>query len=118
MSNHCGCNACDNAEETTARPFELAERVQYAPDAIVSSTLADTEVGTLTVFAFDAGQRLSTHSAPYDAIVQILDGEALITVGEVEHTVATGQMIIMPADVPHAVRAQGRFKMLLTMFRA
>jgi quercetin dioxygenase-like cupin family protein len=105
-------------DKPASEPFVLAHRVQYADRSIVSSALADTKVGTLTVFAFDAGQRLSTHSAPYDAIVQILDGEAQITVGDAPYVVKTGEMLIMPADVPHAVVATVPFKMLLTMFKA
>jgi quercetin dioxygenase-like cupin family protein len=118
MSEDCGCCEGCGAGRRGAEPFVLAQRVEYADQAIVSSTLVDGEAGTLTVFAFDAGQHLSTHSAPYDAIVQVLDGEADITVGGVEHKVGAGQVIIMPADVPHGLRAPGRFKMLLTMFRA
>ena len=99
------------------QPFSIAERVEYATGSIVSSTLVDSDAGTLTFFAFDAGQRLSTHSAPYDAIVQVVDGEAEITVGGVTCTVAAGQMLVMPANVPHAVAARVPFKMILTMFR-
>ena len=112
------CNCCGSQSDDAATPFVLADRVQYAPKSIVSSALADTKVGTLTIFAFDAGQRLSTHSAPFDAIVQIVDGEAHITVGDCPHTVKTGEMLIMPANVPHAVEAAVPFKMLLTMFKA
>lgn len=117
MTGNCGCGG--NAEGgggTT--PFRLVERVQYAPDAIVSTTIADNDAGTLTLFALDAGQGLSTHSAPFDAIVQIVDGEAEITVADEEFTLAAGDMLVMPADVPHSVRARKAFKMVLTMFRA
>lgn len=114
MCEHCSCSK-HGAE---GEPFNLAAKVDYAPDSVVSSTLADNDAGTLTLFAFDAGQRLSTHSAPYAAIVQVIDGEAKITVDGEEHCVEAGEMLIMPADVPHAVEAEKRFKMVLTMFRA
>ena len=84
----------------------------------VSRTLIDKQIGTLTLFAFDDGQGLSEHTAPYDAFVQIVDGAADITIGGEDHRVAAGQMIIMPANVPHALRAAGKFKMLLVMIRA
>lgn len=100
------------------RPFDLAGLVQYQPGAVVSRTLIDKQIGTLTLFAFDAGQGLSEHTAPFDAVVQIVDGAADITIGGEVHRVATGQMIIMPANVPHALRAAGPFKMLLVMIRA
>ena len=74
-------------------------------------------VGTVTVFAFDKGQGLSTHSAPFDALVQILDGSAEITIGEKTVPVSAGKSLLMPADIPHALNATERFKMLLTMIR-
>ena len=95
----------------------LASLVGYAADAIVSRTLVDKAAGTVTVFAFDAGQRLSEHTAPFDALVQVVDGTGVITVDGEEHAVAAGEVILMPANVPHAVRADERFKMLLTMIR-
>jgi len=117
MSDKCGCG-CDNVSSDRATgPFILCDKVQYADESIVSHTIADGDAGTLTIFAFDKGEALSTHSAPFEAIVQVVDGVAEITVGDETHIVATGQMIIMPADVPHAVKAPERFKMLLTMFR-
>jgi quercetin dioxygenase-like cupin family protein len=75
-------------------------------------------VGTITLFAFDAGQSLSEHTAPYDAVVQVLDGSARVTIGGQDKIVSEGQIIVMPANVPHAVNAEERFKMLLTMIRA
>ena len=100
------------------RALTLADQVQYQPGAVVSRTLIDRKIGTLTLFAFDDGQGLSEHTAPFDAFVQIVDGAADITIGGEVHRVAAGQMIIMPANVPHALRAAGRFKMLLVMIRA
>jgi quercetin dioxygenase-like cupin family protein len=96
----------------------LSEMIAYGDDAIVSKTILDKTAGTVTLFAFDAGQQLSEHTAPYDAIVQVLDGSAGITIGGTEHKVTAGQVIIMPANVPHAVAADERFKMLLIMIRA
>lgn len=101
-----------------AQALTLADLVQYQPGAVVSRTLIDKKIGTLTLFAFDDGQGLSEHTAPYDAFVQIVDGFADITIAGEDHRVAAGQMIIMPANRPHALRAVGRFKMLLVMIRA
>ena len=100
-----------------AKPMALAEGVQYAPGSIVSRTLLKTDTGTLTLFAFDEGQELSEHTAPFNALVQVLDGAATLVIGGRPVTVQTGELVLMPANVPHAVRAGGRFKMLLTMFR-
>ncbi|MHC4192788.1 MAG: cupin domain-containing protein [Planctomycetota bacterium] len=96
----------------------LAELVQYSDDSIVSKTILDKPVGTITLFAFDKSQSLSEHTAPYDAVVQILEGCAKLTIGGEDVKVSAGQIIIMPGNVPHAVAAEGKFKMLLTMIRA
>jgi len=103
--------------DVMAKPQSLSELVQYADDSVVSKTILDKKVGTLTLFAFDAGQGLSEHQAPYDAVVQIIDGNALLTIGGKNIQVSTGQLIVMPANVPHAVTADEKFKMLLTMVR-
>jgi len=100
-----------------AEPMALAEGVQYAPGSIVSRTLLKTDTGTLTLFAFDKGQELSEHTTPFNALVQVLDGAATLVIGGRPVTVQTGELVLMPANVPHAVRAGERFKMLLTMFR-
>jgi len=100
-----------------ATACDLAALAAYAEGAIVSRTLLDSPAGTLTLFAFDAGQGLSEHSAPFDAVVQVLDGEAELTIGGVKVPVRGGQVAVMPANIPHAVRAPKRFKMLLTMLR-
>ena len=92
--------------------------VEYSADSIVSKTLIDTKAGTITLFAFDAGQGLSEHAAPYDAVVQIIDGDAEITIGGNAVRASEGNMVVMPANVPHALQAVNRFKMLLTMIRA
>jgi len=100
------------------RNQHLASLVEYAADSIVSKTILDKSVGTITLFAFDKGQKLSEHTAPYDAVVQVLDGSAQLTIGGKDVRVLAGEIIIMPANVQHAVAAEERFKMLLTMIRA
>jgi len=91
--------------------------VEYAADSVVSKTILDKPAGTLTLFAFDKGQKLSEHTAPYDAVVQVVDGRARITIAGQDKDVQAGEMIIMPAHVPHAVTAAEQFKMLLIMIR-
>jgi quercetin dioxygenase-like cupin family protein len=105
-------------ETCLAKPAALAELIDYADDSIVSKTIIDKSVGTITLFAFDRGQNLSEHTAPYDAVVQVLDGRGQLSIGGKQTTVSAGQLIIMPANVPHAVAAEEKFKMLLTMIRA
>ena len=98
-------------------PVALADLVSYQDGSIVSRTLVKKNGGNLTLFAFDAGQALSEHSAPFDAVVQILDGEAELVIGGEKVAASAGQTVLMPADIPHAVNAPGRFKMLLMMIR-
>ncbi len=95
----------------------LEELLEYAPGAVVSRTIKKGPAGTLTLFAFDEGQELSEHSAPFDAYVTVLDGHATLTIAGREVEVARGQTVLMPADIPHAVYAAGKFKMLLTMIK-
>ena len=97
--------------------FDIAGMVDYAEGSIVSRTLVESKGGTVTLFALDAGQSLSEHTAPFDALVFVFDGEGEFTVGGKAHRVATGQVLMMPADIPHAVKAEEPFKMLLTMLR-
>jgi quercetin dioxygenase-like cupin family protein len=92
--------------------------VAYQPDAVVSRTLIKKPAGTVTAFAFDAGEGLSEHTAPYDALVLGVDGEAEISIEGSPHRVAAGQLLTLPAGRPHAVKAITRFKMLLVMIRA
>ena len=106
-----------NLDEYKGRAIELATGVDYAAGAVVSKTILDKKAGTLTLFAFDKGQGLSEHTAPYDATVQILDGAAELTVGGTPHAVKAGQLFIMPANIPHSLKALERFKMLLIMIR-
>ncbi len=104
-------------ESCIANGQQLNELVQYAADSIVSKTLLDKPVGTITLFAFDKGQRLSEHTAPYDAVVQVIDGAGKITIGGKEMKLTAGEIVIMPANVPHSITADEQFKMLLTMIR-
>ena len=108
----------DHLDACYGKAADLEKLIDYAADSVVSKTLLDKPVGTLTLFAFDAGQRLSEHTAPFDAVVQVVDGEGIITIDGADHTVCTGQLVIMPANIPHAVTAGKRFKMLLTMIRS
>ena len=100
------------------KALTMSELVAYSSGSVVSKTLIDKKIGTLTLFSFDAGQGLSEHTVPYDAFVQIVDGEAEVTINGEPHTVGSGQMIIMPANIPHELRAVKPFKMLLVMIRA
>ncbi|NLF22004.1 MAG: cupin domain-containing protein [Lentisphaerae bacterium] len=95
----------------------MAAFIDYADGAVVSKTLLDKTAGTLTLFAFDAGQGLSEHTSPYDATVMVVDGEATLVIGGRPVKARAGELVIMPAGVPHALRAEARFKMLLVMIR-
>ena len=99
-------------------PATLGALLDYQPHAVVSRTLVETPGCTVTLFAFDAGQELSEHTAPFDALVQILDGAAEVSISGQPFQLTAGQAIILPAGQPHAVRATAKFKMLLTMIRA
>jgi len=105
-------------EACLGTPQDTAGLIDYAADSIVSKTILDKPAGTITLFAFDRGQRLSEHQAPYDAVVQVVDGRGVITIAGRETELCAGEIIIMPGNVPHAVSARERFKMLLTMVRA
>lgn len=100
-----------------AKSFNLAGLVGYSENAVVSRTIKKSKVGTMTIFSFDAGQELSEHTAPFDAFVQVLDGEVRLAIGGNEVVCRTGEIVMMPADIPHAVYADKRFKMLLTMIK-
>jgi quercetin dioxygenase-like cupin family protein len=97
--------------------FRFPEKVEYSPEGIVSKRVIDRPVGNVTLFAFDKGQRLSTHSAPFDAMVQVMEGTAEIIINEIPFTLGAGDSIIMPAGIPHAVNATEKFKMVLTMIK-
>jgi quercetin dioxygenase-like cupin family protein len=109
--------APDTSALSPAEPVDLAALVAYQKGGVVSRTLVKRAGGTLTVFAFDAGQALSEHTAPFDAVVQVLDGEVELVIGGKRVPAKAGQTVLMPANVPHAVNATTRFKMLLTMVR-
>ncbi len=97
---------------------KLADLVEYQTGAVVSREIINRPTGTVTVFAFDSGQGLSEHTAPFDALVQLLDGEADITISGKVHHLKAGEMVIMPANEPHALKAVRKFKMMLVMVRS
>lgn len=97
--------------------FVAEERIEYSKESVVSQVLVRNSSGNITLFSFDEGQCLSEHTAPFDAVVQVLDGEAKIHIEESVYIVKKGEMIIMPANIPHALYADCRFKMLLTMIK-
>jgi quercetin dioxygenase-like cupin family protein len=98
--------------------MNLLEMVKYAPGAIVSRTIAEGPSGTLTLFAFDQGQGLSEHSAPFDAHVLVLEGRVRLKIGGKDVPAAAGEIVTMPANIPHSLTAEGPFKMLLIMLKA
>jgi quercetin dioxygenase-like cupin family protein len=103
--------------DLTKKPVDLVGLVDYAEGSVVSRTLQKRKTGTITLFAFDRDQSLSEHTAPFDATVLVLDGKAELTIGGRKIEVGAGQLVVMPADIPHAVRAPEPFKMLLVMIR-
>lgn len=100
-----------------ASVMRFADKVEYADGGVVSKQVLRNEAGNITLFAFDQGQGLSEHTAPFDALVQVLDGEVEIRIGGSPHRLKTGEAVIIPAGVPHALQAVRRFKMLLTMIK-
>lgn len=100
-----------------ASVLNLKQSVDYSEGGIVSKQVVKNNSGNLTLFSFDKGQGLSQHTAPFDAVVQILDGEAEVILDGVPHLLKEGETIIMPANVPHVLNAVERFKMLLTMIK-
>jgi quercetin dioxygenase-like cupin family protein len=112
-------NKRQNGEERlAARALRLTDLVNYQEGAVVSRTIVDKDTGTVTLFAFDEGQGLSEHTAPYDALVSLIDGEAEIVISGKAFHLKIGEMILMPANEPHALKAVKRFKMILTMIRS
>jgi quercetin dioxygenase-like cupin family protein len=107
-----------NAEDLMAKVVNMVNLVEYQAGSVVSRTIIDKDNGTLTVFAFGEGQGLSEHTAPYDALAYILDGRAEITISGKPLQVKQGEMVIMPAGRPHALKAITRFKMLLVMIKS
>jgi len=103
---------------TENKPEYLERLIAYQKDSVVSKTIIKKPTGTITLFAFDKDQGLSEHSAPYDALVFIVDGEATITIGGQPYRVKKNEMMILPANIPHALQADHPFKMLLTMIKS
>jgi quercetin dioxygenase-like cupin family protein len=97
--------------------FRFPDKVDYSSEGIISKRVIDRPAGTVTLFSFDKGQRLSTHSAPFDAMLQVVEGTAEIVISEAPFMLGPGDTIIMPAGIPHAVNAVEKFKMVLTMIK-
>jgi quercetin dioxygenase-like cupin family protein len=108
----------DTAESLIGRAVEMNGLVSYQSGSVVSRTLIDRKIGTITLFTFDDGQGLSEHTAPFDAFVQIFDGVADVTIDGKVQRVSSGEFIIMPANIPHSLKAVEKFKMMLVMIRA
>lgn len=104
-------------EQYLSKAMDVDGLIDYQEGTIVSKELVKHDTGTITLFAVAEGQAISEHSAPFDAIAQIIDGEAIITIGGKDNAVSKGQMIIMPADIPHALKGNPSFKMMLTMIK-
>lgn len=107
-----------NGVFTHSTKYLLKDSVNYSDGSVVSKIITRNSAGNVTLFAFDDGQNLSEHTAPFDAIIQILDGKANVLINNISHILEKDDMIIMPANVPHAIEAEGKFKMLLTMIKA
>ena len=106
------------SEDLISMKARLVDIVKYQKASVVSRTIIERKIGTVTLFAFDKGQGLSEHTAPYDALVQILDGEADIQISGKTSRLGAGEIIIMPKNQPHAIKAVKKFKMMLTMIRS
>jgi len=104
--------------DSEIKATRLADLVNYQKQSVVSKTLIEKKTGTVTLFAFDDGQGLSEHTAPFDAMVCVLDGEVEIKISGKSYSLKQGEMIIMPANEPHALKAVKKFKMMLTMIRS
>jgi len=107
----------ESIKAPVATPFSVNEYISYAENAVVSKTLIDKGVGSITLFSFDTGQGLREHTSPFDAVVEIIDGEAEITIGGKTSAVQEGEMILMPANIPHSLHAAKPYKMNLIMIR-
>ena len=110
-------NKKQDVEAVSAQSVNLADLIDYQEGSVVSRTIVDKEAGTVTLFAFDAGQGLSEHTAPFDALVYNLDGEVEVTLSGKAIQLKKGETVIMPANKPHALKATKRFKMLLVMIK-
>ncbi|MEI8203231.1 MAG: cupin domain-containing protein [Bacteroidota bacterium] len=107
----------ENKSFETAKVFNFAKEVSYSDNGIVSKRVLEKKTGNISLFSFDKGQSLSEHTAPFDAMIQVLEGKAEIIINKVPYEVMAGESIIMPANVPHAVNALEQFKMLLSMIK-
>lgn len=97
---------------------DIVHSVEYQRESVVSKTLVKKDTGTITLFAFDKGQGLSEHTAPFDAAVQVVAGQAEVSIGGETVTVKAGELVVMPANIPHALKAEERFKMMLIMIKS
>jgi quercetin dioxygenase-like cupin family protein len=111
-------NNVEQKRTLVGKVVRLSELVEYQEGAVVSRTIMDEEKGTVTLFAFGEGQGLSEHTAPFDALAHILDGEAEIIISGKTLNLQDGEMVIMPANEPHALKAKRKFKMILVMIRS
>jgi len=107
----------EKRESLLAKPLAMARLVEYQPGSVVSRAVIQKKTGTVTLFAFDEGQGLSEHTAPFDALLCVLDGQAEVVISGNLHAVKQGEMILMPAGEPHSLKAVGAFKMMLVMIR-
>jgi quercetin dioxygenase-like cupin family protein len=110
--------AMNEARDDEPRVARLTDLIAYQAASVVSREIIGRPTGTVTLFAFDAGQGLSEHTAPFDAMVSLLDGEVEVTISGKSHVLKAGDMIVMPANQPHALKAKTKFKMLLTMIKS
>lgn len=110
-------NSMENKEFEKDKVFSFDSEINYSDGAVVSKNVLKRDTGNISLFAFDKGEGLSEHTAPFDALVQVVDGRAEITIAGKNHLLGAGDSIIMPAGIPHALRAVERFKMVLTMIR-
>lgn len=113
-----GCLSKQHVRSLKGKAFDITALLDYQNDAVVSREIIKKDTGTVTLFAFDKGQGLSEHTAPFDALVHMLDGEARISISGKPAIVKKGQVIIMPANKPHSLKAIKRFKMLLVMIKS
>ena len=102
----------------TSKIFVPADSIEYADGAVVSKTIVKKPTGNITLFAFDQGEGLAEHTTPHEAVVLLLDGKVEITIGGTPYNLQTGQSIILPANIPHSLKAPEKFKMMLTMIKS
>lgn len=108
----------ESNEFDKSKVFNLNDSIEYSAGGIISKTILKKQTGNISVFSFDKGEALSEHTAPFDALIMAIDGKGEITIGGEPHVLTAGQNIIMPANIPHAVNATERFKMMLIMIRS